>query len=128
MDYRNERGFISGAELQKEIEEKLKSEDLNQNSFDKVVSLEDHMKDEEALETQSQFFSYFVFLTIIGILGFVAYQNKKKIIALVLEGRRKNSSNRSGRRTSSAQYRVLDNNLEEAMADQGEDSVRHVIY
>ena len=51
-----------------------------------------------------------------------------QILALLLEGRRKNSGGRSSRRGSSAQYRKLDNNLEEAMADNSEDTVRHVIY
>ena len=49
-------------------------------------------------------------------------------MALILEGRRKNQGGRSSRRNSSAQYRKLDNNLEEAMADNSDDSIRHVIY
>jgi len=92
-----------------------------------TVALDNHM-DDEALETQSQFFSYFVAFTIICIVGYIIYFNKKKILALLLEGRRKNSGGRSNRRSSSAQYRKLDNNLEEAMADNSDDTVRHVIY
>jgi len=91
------------------------------------VALDNHM-DEEALQTQSQFFSYFVLFTIICIVGYIIYFNKKKILALILEGRRKNSGGRSTRRSSSAQYRKLDNNLEEAMADNSDDTIRHVIY
>jgi len=104
-------------------ENKEDVKETNQQS----VGIDNHM-DEEALETQSQFFSYFVLLTILCIVGYIIYFNKKKILALLLEGRRKNSGGRSSRRGSSAQYRKLDNNLEEAMADNSEDTVRHVIY
>ena len=87
------------------------------------------MNDEQAIETQSTFFSYFVAFTILCIVGYLVFHNKKKIIALVLEGRRRNPSSRGGaRRSSSAQYRKLDNNLEEAMADNSDDNLRHVIY
>ena len=86
------------------------------------------MNDEEAIETQSTFFSYFVAFTILCIVGYLVFHNKKKIIALVLEGRRRNPSSRSSaRRSSSAQYRKLDN-LEEAMADTSDDNLRNVIY
>lgn len=92
-----------------------------------TIALDNHM-DDEALQVQSQFFSYFVAFTIICIIAYFIYFNKKKILALLLEGRRKNSGGRSNRRSSSAQYRKLDNNLEEAMADNSDDTVRHVIY
>jgi hypothetical protein len=95
-----------------------------------VVELENHMTENESLETQSQFFSYFVFFTILCLVAYLVVHNKKKILALVMEGRRKNTSGRAsgGRRSSSAQYRKLDNNLEEAMGSTSDESIRHVIY
>ena len=45
-----------------------------------TVALDNHM-DDEALETQSQFFSYFVAFTIICIVGYIIYFNKKKVIS-----------------------------------------------
>ena len=81
-----------------------------------------------ALETQSKFFSYFVAGTILCIVGYLVFLNKKKIMALLVEGRRKQPSSRSRRHSSSAAYHKLDNNLEEAMGSNSNESVRHVIY
>jgi len=100
----------------------------DEESVQVYPQIENHMNDEEAIETQSTFFSYFVAFTILCIVGYLVFHNKKKIIALVLEGRRRNPSSRSSaRRSSSAQYRKLDN-LEEAMADTSDDNLRNVIY
>merc|ERR1711860_305843 len=104
-------------------------EDEESESVQVYPQIQNHMNDEEAIETQSTFFSYFVAFTILCIVGYLVFHNKKKIIALVLEGRRRNPSSRSSgtRRSSSAQYRKLDN-LEEAMADTSDDNLRNVIY
>ena len=103
-------------------------EDEEKESVQVYPQIANHMNDEEAIETQSTFFSYFVAFTILCIVGYLVFHNKKKIIALVLEGRRRNPSSRSSaRRSSSAQYRKLDN-LEEAMADTSDDNLRNVIY
>merc|ERR1711860_266327 len=104
-------------------------EDEEKESVQVYPQIQNHMNDEEAIETQSTFFSYFVAFTILCIVGYLVFHNKKKIIALVLEGRRRNPSSRSSgtRRSSSAQYRKLDN-LEEAMADTSDDNLRNVIY
>merc|ERR1712086_653794 len=125
------------AALKKEVESmpgtgQEKKDDLfvqksEENIIQQSVGIDNHM-DEEALQEQSQFFSYFVLFTILCIVAYCMYFNKKEILALLLEGRRKNTGGRSSRRSSSAQYRKLDNNLEEAMADNSDDSVRHVIY
>jgi len=108
--------------------EELKENKIVDNNVQDYPNIADHMNDQEALETQSTFFKYFVAFTIICIIGYLVFHNKKEIIALVLEGRRRNPSGRGGRRSSSAQYRKLDNNLEEAMADNSDDNLRHVIY
>lgn len=110
----------------------LKFDDLDvetalKKEVQQPVGIDNHM-DQVALEEQSQFFSYFVVFTILCIVAYCMYFNKKEILALLLEGRRKNTGGRSSRRSSSAQYRKLDNNLEEAMADNSDDTVRHVIY
>jgi len=123
------------AALKKEVESmpgtgQEKKDDLFvQKSEENIISvgIDNHM-DEEALQEQSQFFSYFVLFTILCIVAYCMYFNKKEILALLLEGRRKNTGGRSSRKNSSAQYRKLDNNLEEAMADNSDDTVRHVIY
>jgi len=125
------------AALKKEDEQmaktgqEIKDDNIFKQSEDNIiqqsVGIDNHM-DEEALQEQSQFFSYFVLFTILCIVAYCMYFNKKKILALLLEGRRKNTGGRSSRRSSSAQYRKLDNNLEEAMADNSDDTVRHVIY
>ena len=103
-------------------------EDEEKESVQVYPQIANHMNDEEAIETQSTFFSYFVAFTILCIVGYLVFHNKKKIIALVLEGRRRNPSSRSSgtRRSSSAQYRKLDN-LEEAMANTSDDNLRNVI-
>lgn len=55
-----------------------------------------------------------------------------QLIGLVLEGRPRGSGRRvsssRGRSGSSAQYRKLDNNLEEAMGSNAQASRSHVIY
>ncbi|XP_058458940.1 trans-Golgi network integral membrane protein TGN38-like isoform X1 [Malaya genurostris] len=68
-------------------------------------------------ETDSNFFSYFLFVMFACIVCYVAYHNKAKLFALVLEGRR-NNSGRGGfskGRKHTAAYRKLDSNLEEAI-------------
>merc|ERR1712004_837744 len=70
-------------------------EDEESESVQVYPQIENHMNDEEAIETQSTFFSYFVAFTILCIVGYLVFHNKKEIIALVLEGRRRNPSSRS---------------------------------
>lgn len=47
-----------------------------------LINLENHMKEDEALETQSQFFKYFVLLTLICLVGYFVFSNKKKVIEI----------------------------------------------
>lgn len=72
-------------------------------------------------DKESSFFPYFMFLMFFVVTLYVAYHNKSKILALLIEGRRsRNHYSRSGRRKQhSAEYRKLDSNLEEAIQSDG---------
>lgn len=73
-------------------------------------------------DPDSSFFSYFMFLMLVVIACYVAYHNKSKILALLIEGRRSrtySSRNGSRRKAHSAEYRKLDSNLEEAIQSGG---------
>ncbi|KAF0313847.1 Trans-Golgi network integral membrane protein 2 [Amphibalanus amphitrite] len=67
-----------------------------------------------AQTADSNFFAYFLTAVVLCIVLYLAFHNKQKILALVIEGR--SSSNR--RRPHSSQYRRLDNSLEEAISSQ----------
>lgn len=74
------------------------------------------------VDPDSSFFSYFMFLMLVVIAVYVAYHNKSKILALLIEGRRSrtySSRNGSRRKAHSAEYRKLDSNLEEAIQSGG---------
>ncbi|GLV32019.1 hypothetical protein CBL_07778 [Carabus blaptoides fortunei] len=73
----------------------------------------------------SNFFAYFMFVSVLFIAGYVLYHNKQKILALVLEGRRDRNSRR---RPNTASYRKLNSNLEEAVTSKCSGSAAHVIY
>ncbi|CAG7824719.1 unnamed protein product [Allacma fusca] len=63
-----------------------------------------HKKDEDV-----SFFSYFLtFITVCGV-GWLVFHNKKRIIAMVVEGRRPRTARR---RSSSGSYRKLENNFD----------------
>lgn len=71
-------------------------------------------------DKESSFFPYFMFLMFVIVTMYVAYHNKSKILALLIEGRRSRSYSRGGRRKQhSAEYRKLDSNLEEAIQSDG---------
>ena len=101
------------------------------------------------------YFSYFVVLAILCIVCYLVFHNKQKvrillmenlgvpfvkcanhlcqILALILEGRRQRGNGRRRSRTGSAQYRKLDNHLEESGGIDGNGadnavSVRNIIY
>ena len=68
-------------------------DDNSQNSLLPQINIPDQrIDDSEMLETQSKFLNYFVYATIFCIVSYVLFHNKKKILALVLEGRRKQPS------------------------------------
>nr|KAF7406699.1 hypothetical protein H0235_014355 [Vespula pensylvanica] len=78
-------------------------------------------------DDESHFFTYFAIISFAFIAGYIAYHNKQKILAIVLEGRR-SKNNRGRRRPSTANYRKLDCTLEEAVTSQCNANVTHVIY
>ena len=41
--------------------------------------MENHMNDEKTIETQSTFLSYFVAFTVLCIIGYIVFHNKKKV-------------------------------------------------
>jgi hypothetical protein len=79
------------------------------------------------MDGDSYFFTYFMLLCIIFIVGYVCYHNKQKILALILEGRRGKRQYR-GRRPNSANYHKLDSNLEEAITSSCKKNTNNVIY
>lgn len=84
-------------------------------------------------EQDSNFIIYLMFFMFISIIGYVAYHNKGKILALVLEGRRSSTHNGrggGGRRKHTAAYRKLDSNLEEAITSNtnGSRTTQNIIY
>lgn len=106
---------------------------------------------------ESYFFSYFMTVCVLFVLGYVGYHNKQKVIfsligqfkllqshdaaeiqfkfytelfqilALVLEGRKGRRPTRS-RRPNSANYHKLDSNLEEAVTSSCSKNTTQVIY
>lgn len=81
-------------------------------------------------DTDSNFFTYFMCLLLVCVIGYVVYHNKSKMLALVLEGRRQNTNGRGGlsRRKHTAAYRKLDSNLEEAITSNASSRSTQVIY
>jgi len=120
------------------VDDDIKPNDEISNQHSKPIiskqPYDDHMDSSTEDPESSNFISYFFVLTIITICGYLIFYNKKKLIALCLEGRRGRSTGRRSRsgsrsgRSSSAQYRKLDNNLEEAMGPNSSSSYREVIY
>ncbi|XP_014612574.1 PREDICTED: trans-Golgi network integral membrane protein 2-like [Polistes canadensis] len=78
-------------------------------------------------DEESHFLFYFAVISIGFIGGYTGYHNKKKLLAIVLKGRR-SKNNRGRRRSSSPKYRKLDCTLEEAVTSQCNANVTHVIY
>lgn len=81
-------------------------------------------------DTDSNFFTYFMFLLLVCVIAYVVYHNKTKMLALMLEGRRSSANGRSGlsRRKHTAAYRKLDSNLEEAITSSANGRSTQVIY
>lgn len=81
----------------------------------------------EDLDGESYFFSYFMVICVLFVLGYVGYHNRQKVMALMLEGKRGKRQGR-GRRPNSANYHKLDSNLEEAISSTCTKNSSHVIY
>lgn len=101
-------------EREHEVRNDLKSSNNMQSSL--LADTADFREDKE-----SSFFPYFMFLMFVIVTFYVAYHNKSKILALLIEGRRSRtySSRGSRRKQHSAEYRKLDSNLEEAIQSDG---------
>jgi len=84
-----------------------------------------NMKPGPEIDEQSSFFGYFILLSIVAIIAYLVFHNKQKILALVLEGRRRQGNRR---RSGGREYRKLDSNLEDTMDPGKETSLRQVIY
>jgi len=76
-------------------------------------------------DSRSSFFSYFILLSIVAIVAYLVFHNKQKILALILEGRRRQGTRR---RSGGREYRKLDSNLEDTMNTESFTSGQHVIY
>ncbi|XP_058813489.1 uncharacterized protein LOC131677612 [Topomyia yanbarensis] len=122
----DEEGFQEQVELPKEdsvkipelpAETQAASKQESNSNILAEVQREKFREDPFFEETDSNFFSYFLFVMFACIMCYVAYHNKTKIFALVLEGRRSNSGRGgfSKDRKHTAAYRKLDSNLEEAI-------------
>lgn len=98
----------------------------NNNNVNNVQNTQSRLIDNQLefrADKESSFFPYFMFLMFVVVTFYVAYHNKSKILALLIEGRRSRSySSRGGsgrRKQHSAEYRKLDSNLEEAIQSDG---------
>lgn len=76
--------------------------------------------------SQSNFLGYFIVLSIITIIAYLVFHNKKKILGLIVEGRGGRQAGR--RRSGGREYRKLDSNMEDMMESGKETSMRQVIY
>lgn len=113
-----------------DLQEKAKPDELTDSSkASDIVPGADPFYEQK----DSNFFSYFLFAMFSCAMLYVAYHNKSKLLALVVEGRR-TSSGRGGfskGRKHTAAYRKLDSNLEEAITSgngSGAHSSSQIIY
>lgn len=74
----------------------------------------------------SHFFAYFMSLSALCVFAYLVYHNKRKIIAMAVEGKKGRNAGR--RRPNSASYHKLDSNLEEAMSSNLASTNSYVIY
>ncbi|KAJ8985359.1 hypothetical protein NQ317_008392 [Molorchus minor] len=81
----------------------------------------------ENIDGESYFFSYFMAICVLFVLGYVGYHNRQRVMALVVEGKRGKRQYR-GRRPNSANYHKLDSNMEEAISSSCNKNSSHVIY
>jgi len=78
-----------------------------------------------SVQADSSFFSYFIMLSGVAIAAYLVFHNKQKILALILEGRRRQGDRR---RSGGREYRKLDSNLQDAMELGGEKGLKQGIY
>lgn len=117
----------------KYVNERTKNKETQQKPNENNLSDENNNVSSDALfdDTDSNFFSYLMFLMLITIIFYIVYHNKTKVLALVIEGRRDRSGysrNGSRRKHHSAEYRKLDSNLEEAIQSNDQVHTTQIIY
>jgi len=99
---------------------------LEEPSAQEEPSLEKSvMRGPDVSPASTSFFSYFILLAIVTIVAYLVFHNKKKILGLILEGRRQQGDRR---RSGGKEYRKLDSNLEDTMESGKMASMRDVIY
>uniref|UniRef100_A0A182W3M3 Uncharacterized protein n=1 Tax=Anopheles minimus TaxID=112268 RepID=A0A182W3M3_9DIPT len=123
-------GFQPVGKQPVEVPEKVKQDEFSENSkaSDIVPGIDPFYEQKD-----SNFFTYFLFAMFSCAMLYVAYHNKSKLLALVVEGRRTNSGRGgfSKGRKHTAAYRKLDSNLEEAITSgsgSGGHSSSQIIY
>lgn len=109
--------------VNEEVESDNEKVDLNKEVVE--TKYENNMKSGPQIDEQSSFFGYFILLSIVAIIAYLVFHNKQKILALILEGRRRQGNRR---RSGGREYRKLDSNLEDTMDPAKETSLRQVIY
>jgi len=118
------KSVVSDSNTEKKEEEKV---DPTKEKVDELVETKytNSMKNGPEIDEQSSFFGYFILLSIVAIIAYLVFHNKQKILALILEGRRRQGNRR---RSGGREYRKLDSNLEDTMDPGKETSLRQVIY
>uniref|UniRef100_A0A1B6FGV1 Uncharacterized protein n=1 Tax=Cuerna arida TaxID=1464854 RepID=A0A1B6FGV1_9HEMI len=94
--------------------------DLQFEEFGKI-----QMNDPFVEAEDSNFFPYFLCVAVLTIMAYLVFHNKKKLVALAIEGRKTRGSRR---RPNCSNYSKLDCSLEEAMVSNTTASVTHVLY
>jgi len=113
------KGNTENTEEEKVYPTKEKADELVETKYT------NSMKTGPEIDEQSSFFGYFILLSIVAIIAYLVFHNKQKILALILEGRRRQGNRR---RSGGREYRKLDSNLEDTMDPGKETSLRQVIY
>jgi len=126
VDDANDKEDVDVEKPNKDVTES-KAEPAMPNDEKEIVETkyENNMKPGPEMDEQSSFFGYFILLSIVAIIAYLVFHNKQKILALVLEGRRRQGNRR---RSGGREYRKLDSNLEDTMDPGKETSLRQVIY
>lgn len=137
-DSKDKLGNMNGDDSSEDEVNKNNDEDEIVSNVEQAKSAPDQSPSKEQLQnedpftddTDSNFFTYFMFLLLVCVIGYVVYHNKTKMLALMLEGRRSSTNGRSGlsRRKHTAAYRKLDSNLEEAITSSANGRSTQVIY
>ncbi|KAK9878875.1 hypothetical protein WA026_003704 [Henosepilachna vigintioctopunctata] len=115
--------------IPREVEVKSKHEEKISNTFEssKIDQFSETYNYDGDMEGNSYFFTYFTFICVAFIIGYVGYHNKQKILALLLEGRQTRRTQREAR-PNSANYHKLDSTLEEAISSSCNKNSSYVIY